>query len=106
RLDAVLLVKLGVPLVAPVRDDHLRRLAPAGAEQAGEQGLADPPAAENRNLALAHARSLSRPGRRERDQAAAEAGEDVHAREAGPLAVGLEELCRLPRLDRTATQRA
>ena len=51
RLDAVALVQLGDPLLAPRGDDDLGGVAPAGAEQAGEEGLADPAAAEDRDLA-------------------------------------------------------
>ena len=104
-LDAVALAQLGEPLLLAGGDDDLGRVAPAGAEQAGEQGLADPPAAEDRDLALAHGQSLGGVRRRQRHQAAAEAGEEVDAREAGPLAVRLEQLGRLPALDRPAAQR-
>src|SRR6185437_14824702 len=46
------------------------------------------------------------PRSRQRDQAAAEAGEEIDAREAGPLAVRLEQLRRLPALHGAAAQRA
>src|SRR5262249_34830596 len=50
---------------------------------------------------------LGRAGGRERDHAPAEAGEEVDAREAGPLAVGLEQLRGLPRLhDLSSGERA
>src|SRR5437588_6779744 len=42
---------------------------------------------------------------RERHEPAAETGQQVDAREAGPLAVRLEQLRRLPALDRAAAQR-
>ena len=58
RLGAVAFVELGVSLVTPGRDDDLGGIAPAGAEQAGEEGLPDPAAAEDRDLALAHGKSL------------------------------------------------
>src|SRR5262252_8325951 len=57
RLGAVALVELCVSFVAPVRDDDLGGVAPTRAEQPGEEGFADPPAAEDRDLALAHGRS-------------------------------------------------
>ena len=90
-LDAVALVQLGDPLRAAVGDNDLGSLAPAGTEQAGEEGLPDPPSTEDRNL-LVHAGSLGRAGCGQRDQAAAVAGEEIHAREARPLSVWLEQL--------------
>ena len=98
RLGAVAVAQLGELLLAPRGDDHLARLAPARAEQAGEKGLSDSSAAEDGDLALAHGRSLSRPRSRHRNQATAEALEEIDAREAGPLAVRLEQLGRLPGL--------
>src|SRR4029077_4526029 len=107
RLGAIALAQLGEPLLAPAGDHDLGGLAPAGAEQAGEESLPDPPAAEDRNLALVHARSLSRARRRARDQSPCEAHEEVDAREPRPLAVRLEQLRGLPCLDvRPAAQRA
>ena len=91
------LAQLGDPLVAPRGHDHLGWLAPTRAEQAGEEGLSDPSAAEDRDLA-AHTGSLGGSRSRQRDQAATEAGEEIDAGEAGPLAVRLEQLGRLPRL--------
>src|SRR2546423_3701492 len=47
--------------------------------------------------------SLGGASRGQRYQAAAEAGEEIHAREARPLSVRLEQLRRLPRLHRSPT---
>jgi len=54
RLGAVALVQLGDPLLVSRGNDDLGGVAPAGAEQAGEESLTDAPAAEDRDLALAH----------------------------------------------------
>ena len=55
RLDAVALAQLGDTLGAACGRGDLARLAPAGREQAGDQRLADPAGAEDRDLALVDA---------------------------------------------------
>ena len=54
RFGAVPLPQFGDPLLAAVGDHDLAGIAPTGAEQPGEEGLTNPSAAEDRDLALAH----------------------------------------------------
>ena len=76
--------------------------APARREEPREQGLADLPRAEDRDAPAWRDGHAAASLGRQRDQPAAEAGDQVDAREAGPFAVRLEQLGRLPRLDRPA----
>ena len=56
--DPVRVRELVQPLLPPARDDDVAGLAPAGAEQAGDEGFADLAAAENRDARARHGRSL------------------------------------------------
>ena len=86
RLDAVPVVQLVGALLTTSRDDDLALLPPAGREQAGNECLADLPAAEDRDSPC-HAPSLGGASSRHRHETARPAGQQVHGREPGPLAV-------------------
>src|SRR5207248_9468848 len=107
RPDAEALRELREPLLAAPGGDDLLGHAPARAEQAGDERLADRARAEDRDASRVqrHGGSLGGALRAERHEAAAEAGEEVDAREAGPLAVRLEELCRLRPVHPLAAER-
>src|SRR6185436_9940884 len=119
RLHAVALGKFVDPLLPAAADDDLLRLAPARAEQPGEKGLSDLPAAENRNApaVASHALSLGRvPGfdalapdfraaELQGDEPAARARNQVDAREPGPLLVAGQDPRRVVGLDPAALDR-
>ena len=98
RLDAVPLVQLVGALLPPRGDDDVALLPPARAEQAGDERLADLPAAEDRDP-RSHAPSLGGARRWHRYEAARPAGEQIDRRQPRPLAVRREQLLRLPALD-------
>src|SRR5581483_8730044 len=101
RVDAVPLAQLGRVLRRARGDDDV---GPPCAEEAHEQGLPDAPASKDRDHGPGVC--LGGSGRVEGEQPAAEAGEKVDARDTGELAVRLEQLRRLPALDRAPADRA
>src|SRR3954465_220461 len=81
------------------------RQPPLSRPRSSDSPIVPAPMIATRRASTAMAESLGGVRVRQCDQPGAVGVEQVHARETGPLAVGLEQLGRLPTLDPTATQR-
>src|SRR5262249_2085959 len=103
------------PLLSPPGDDDLRRLAPARAQQPGQQRLADLPGAEDRDAPRVAHGAILRGGqaglvlteppelvRVDREPPGAPPPEPGPPRQSLPFAVRLEQLPCLPALDEAA----
>ena len=121
-VDAVALAELCDALGSAARRGDLRRLAPAGRQEPGDQRLADPARAEDRDLArVDHARSVRRRRQAACSRRRAHESRPIHARaghepaleplqqedarEPLPLGVRGEELRGLARLGPASAER-
>src|SRR4051795_89141 len=81
------------------------RQPPLSRPRSSDSPIVPAPMIATRRASTAMAESLGGVRVRQCDQPGAVGVEQVHARETGPLAVGLEQLGRLPALDPAAAQR-